>query len=112
MRRARIVATLGPASRDPKTLRRLIEAGVNVFRLNFSHGTHAEHRRTVREIHRQARLAGRIVGILQDLQGPRIRTGELKAGPVQLRKGQPFTLTARRVPGDASAVSTTFPRLP
>ncbi len=112
MRRAKIVCTLGPATREPKMLRRLIEAGMNVCRLNFSHGTHEEHRRTVEMIHREAKRAGATVAILQDLQGPKIRTGLMAAGEVLLKPGAPFTLTTRRVPGSALIVSTTFADLP
>ncbi|HEX7878718.1 MAG TPA: pyruvate kinase [Candidatus Eisenbacteria bacterium] len=112
MRRAKIVATLGPATREPKMIRRLIEAGMNVCRLNFSHGTHDEHQRTVESIHREARRLGATVAILQDLQGPKIRTGLMAAGEVLLKPGAPFVLTTRRVPGSAAIVSTTFEDLP
>lgn len=93
-------------------LRALIDAGMNICRLNFSHGSHDDHRRTVAEIRRQARRAGTTVGILQDLQGPRIRTGPVAAGIVQLQEGARITLTTRRVPGDAACISTTFSHLP
>jgi pyruvate kinase len=112
MRRAKIVCTLGPATRDPRMIRRLIEAGMNVCRLNFSHGTHEEHRRTVRDIHREARRLGTTVAILQDLQGPKIRTGPMSVGEADLVDGREFTITTRKVPGDAVRVSTTFLRLP
>lgn len=112
MRRAKIVCTLGPATREPRMIRRLLEAGMNVCRLNFSHGTHDEHRRTVRDIHREARRLGTTVAILQDLQGPKIRTGPMAAGEVELLPGNEFTITTNRVPGDASRVSTTFLNLP
>ena len=93
-------------------LRRLIDAGMNVCRLNFSHGTHEEHRRTVEMIHREARRARATVTILQDLQGPKIRTGLMAAGEVILKPGAPFMLTTRKVPGSAGMVSTTFADLP
>lgn len=112
MRRARIVATIGPASRSPRVLRELIEAGMNICRLNFSHGSHDDHRRMVEEIRRQARLSGSTVGILQDLQGPRIRTGPIAGGILQLEEGRKITLTTRRVPGSAALISTTFSNLP
>jgi pyruvate kinase len=93
-------------------IRRLIEAGMNVCRLNFSHGTHDEHRRTVRDIHREARRLGTTVAILQDLQGPKIRTGPMAPGEAELEAGREFTITTRAVPGDDRRVSTTFPHLP
>lgn len=86
----KIVATLGPASTDPATIAALIVAGVDVFRLNFSHGDHTTHRATVAAIRAQA--GTRPVGILQDLQGPRIRTGRLEHGPVMLSTGQDIIL--------------------
>jgi len=82
----KIVATLGPASSDPATIAALIDAGVDVFRLNFSHGDHKTHRETITAIRAQA--ADRPVGILQDLQGPRIRTGRLEHGTIMLKAGQ------------------------
>jgi len=86
----KIVATLGPASTDPARIAELIDAGVDIFRLNFSHGDHATHYTTVQTIRDHA--AGRPVGILQDLQGPRIRTGRLAAGPIALSTGQTIVL--------------------
>jgi pyruvate kinase len=86
----KIVATLGPASLDPATIAALIDAGVDVFRLNFSHGDHTTHRTTVATIRAQA--GNRAIGILQDLQGPRIRTGRLEHGPVMLSTGQDIIL--------------------
>ena len=77
MRRTKIVATIGPASREPAVLRRLIEAGVSVFRLNFSHGTHEEHAAVLADIRALSREAGRHVGVLQDLCGPKMRLGPL-----------------------------------
>ena len=77
MRRTKIVATVGPASQDEATLTRLVAAGVDVVRLNFSHGAHAEHGAVIASIRRIAAEAGRAVAVMQDLQGPRIRTGRL-----------------------------------
>lgn len=112
-RRAKIVATLGPASGSPKTLAALLDAGMDVARINFSHSTHAEHARRVRLLRRLAAERGRALAILQDLQGPKIRTGLLKGGgPVELKTGARFTITTRSVEGDASGVSTTFRALP
>ena len=76
IRRTKIIATIGPASGDEETLTRLIESGVNTVRLNFSHGTPDEHADVVKRVRRIARETGRAVGVLQDLQGPRLRTGD------------------------------------
>ncbi|NDY41647.1 pyruvate kinase [Dissulfurirhabdus thermomarina] len=112
MRRTKIIATIGPASRDEGILSALIRAGVDVARLNFSHGTHDEHREVIARVRRLAAEAGRPVAVLQDLAGPKIRTGPLAAGTVHLESGRPFTLTSRDVPGDAHEVSLTWPELP
>ncbi len=109
-RRAKIVCTIGPASRQ--RLPELIEAGMDVARLNFSHGTHAEHAEVVADIRRLSKEMNRPVAILQDLQGPKIRTGRLADGPVALQAGQSFTITTEEVIGDASRVSTTYETLP
>ncbi len=99
VRRTKIVATIGPTTSDEGTLRELIEAGVNVARLNFSHGTPDEHEAVVRLIRRIAQDMGRAVGILQDLQGPRLRTGTLAGGrPVILVDGDPLVLTTEEWP--------------
>ena len=114
IRRTKIVATIGPASSDEETLRQLIESGVNVARLNFSHGTPDEHEGVVRRLRRISQDTGRAVGILQDLQGPRLRTGTLARGaPVMLRDGDSFVLTARDWPeGTAEMVAVNHPHLP
>ena len=99
IRRTKIVATIGPATSDEETLRQLIEAGVDVARLNFSHGTAEEHEAVVRRIRRISNDMGRAVGILQDLQGPRLRTGTLAQGrPVILVDGDPLVLTTQDWP--------------
>ena len=84
LRRSKIVATIGPASQAPEQLEALIEAGIDVARLNFSHGTYADHKAVIAHIRRLAREWGRPVAILQDLQGPKIRVGSLAAGAVDL----------------------------
>ena len=113
MRRTKIVATLGPASESEEVVSALIEAGVNVFRLNFSHGTHEQHQARVALVRRLARQRQVPIAILQDLQGPKIRTGTLQGGqPVRLQDGAPFVITARPVAGSAEIVSTTYPALP
>ncbi len=114
VRRTKILATIGPATSDEQTLRELIEAGVDVARLNFSHGTPDEHEAFVRLIRRIAQEMGRAVGILQDLQGPRLRTGTLARGmPVILVDGDPFVLTTQDWPdGTDEKVWVSHPRLP
>ena len=112
MRRTKIVATIGPSSRSPGVLRDLIAAGMDVARLNFSHGEPAEHTRTVLRLRRLSRLAGRPVAILQDLQGPKIRVGRLRGGQVEIRRGSRLVLTARRVLGHARLLPTDYRRLP
>ncbi|MDP6699499.1 MAG: pyruvate kinase, partial [Candidatus Latescibacteria bacterium] len=109
-RRAKIVCTIGPASRD--RLGELIAAGMDVARLNFSHGEHGELARIVADIRQLARDQGRTVAILQDLQGPKIRTGRHVDGPLQLAAGQTFTITTAEVAGTAQQVSTTYEPLP
>src|SRR5215472_2636812 len=95
LRRAKIIATLGPASEPEPVLRRLIAAGMNVARLNFSHGTRSEHGRTIRLLRRLAREAGVPLAILQDLQGPKIRVG-LLASPIELQDGAAVIVTTGR----------------
>lgn len=92
-RRTKIVVTLGPACSSREAIRGLIEAGMDVARLNFSHGTHAEHRERIRLVREESERAGRIVPILQDLQGPKIRLGPVKDGGVLIHKGQQLVLT-------------------
>ncbi len=112
-RRTKIVATLGPATDTPEALRALIGAGMDVARLNLSHSTHAEHARRVAMVRAEAAQAGRSVGILMDLQGPKIRTGSLVGDqPVELRAGQRITITTAPVEGTAERVSTTYEALP
>lgn len=113
MRRTKIVATLGPASDTEERIRQLIEAGMDVARVNFSHGTHAEHAARIARIRAAAEAAGKPVAILQDLQGPKIRTGKLQDGaPVLLQDGEPFTITTTPIVGDLRRVSTTYQALP
>ena len=99
LRRTKIVATIGPATSSPEVLKALIEAGATTLRLNFSHGTHADHQRSIRLIRQIAFELNQPVGILQDLQGPKIRLGRFETGPVVVQKGDPFTLTSRPVVG-------------
>jgi pyruvate kinase len=111
MIKTKIVCTIGPASRSPEVLGRLVQAGMDVARLNFSHGTQDEHGRVIRRLRRIARSQGRPVAVLQDLAGPKIRIGPIRSGPVVLEPGAIFTLTSRKVPGDARMVSTNLPSM-
>ena len=107
-RKARIVATIGPASRDPAVLEKLITAGMNVARLNFSHGTHDEHADCIRTLRRVAKGLSRSVGILQDLQGPKIRVGELPA-PLQLSEGEVVQLYASGTEAPSAGQAASIP---
>jgi pyruvate kinase len=108
----KIVATVGPASRDPATLRALVEAGVDVFRLNFSHGTHDEHSETLRDIRAVADECGRFVAVLQDLGGPKIRLGPIPGGAVDCALGDTFTLATERTGDDPHELTCTYCELP
>ncbi len=110
-RRTKIIATLGPASHEEETIYQLLLAGVDVARLNFSHGTHEEHATLTQCLRRASRQSGRPLAIMQDLQGPKMRTGELKNGQVTLVAGQELTLTTRRILGDANMISVEVPGL-
>ena len=112
-RHSKIVCTLGPATNSPRMIRRLLEAGMDVARLNFSHGTHETHAQSIAMVHAAAAELGKTVGILADLQGPKIRTGALAGGgTVNLRSGQQFIITTARILGDSTRVNTTFRPLP
>jgi pyruvate kinase len=110
-RRTKIVATLGPASADGAVLRRMLAAGMDVARLNFSHATRAEHGRMIRRLRQIAREEGYPIAILQDLQGPKIRVGRLTR-QVDLKERMEVVLTTRRVVGSGTRIPIIFPRLP
>ena len=112
VRRTKIVATVGPASRSPEILRDLILHGVNVLRLNFSHGTQEEHGQIIADARRIARDLSMPLAILQDLQGPRLRVGTLATGAVRLTPGQSFVLTTRPVEGTEAEVTVSYRSLP
>ncbi len=113
MRRTKIVATIGPASRDPQVLEHLIRAGANVLRLNFSHGTHEEHAQVVRAAREIEARLGRPLALLQDLSGPKIRTGRMAGGEIKLRTGARVAITTdESVEGTPELVSTTYEALP
>ena len=98
MRRTKIIATLGPATDDPKVMDRIIEAGVDVVRINFSHGSHEEHIERAERVRNRARAHGRQVGVLCDLQGPKIRIQQFKDGKVNLVEGDAFILDTEMDP--------------
>jgi pyruvate kinase len=112
-RHSKIVCTLGPATRSPRMIRKLIQAGMNVARLNFSHGTHEEHAHCISILREAAVALKKPIAILADLQGPKIRTGALAGGgTVLLRTGQRFVITTAKVLGDSTRVNTTFYPMP
>jgi len=109
VRRAKIICTIGPACDSEEMIRDLMRTGMDVARLNFSHGTHPEHARRIQRLRRAARHLKRTICILQDLQGPKIRTGRLKGGKaVLLKAGAVLTITPRKVAGTAELISTDF----
>jgi pyruvate kinase len=108
IRRTKIVATIGPATSSPEVLRDLIEAGATTLRLNFSHGTHEDHQRNIRLIRQISFELNQPVGILQDLQGPKIRLGKFENGSISLQKGDSFILTSQLLPGTQQISSVTY----
>ncbi len=113
MRRAKIVATIGPASHSPELLRALLLAGMDVVRVNMSHGTHESHAETIKNARKIALELNRPLAVLLDLSGPKIRTGPLKDHkPIHLQAGQQLTITTREIAGDSSIISTSYSNLP
>lgn len=112
MRRAKIVCTLGPSAQTPERLRELIEAGMDVARLNMSHGDYSEHERRLNAVRDAAWSVGKTVGVLADLQGPKIRLGRFAEDKVTLSYGQTFTITVDDILGDETRCSTTYKGLP
>ncbi|MBC7166169.1 pyruvate kinase [Phenylobacterium sp.] len=110
-RRARIVATLGPASRDPSKVEALARAGADVFRVNFSHGTHADHARAIATVRGAEAAVGRPLAVLADLQGPKLRLGRFADDQVRIRPGQTFRIDLDPTPGDASRVCAPHPEV-
>ena len=111
MRRTKIVATVGPATADRRVLRQLVDAGVNVLRINFSHGELATHGDEIALARLVAEESGRVVAVLQDLQGPKIRIGTLAKPTVELREGRRIRLTNQTISGTANAVTVSYSRL-
>src|SRR5512136_1431719 len=112
VRKTKIICTIGPASESNDVLEGLILAGMNLARLNFAHGSHQDQARRIRTIREVSAKLNIPVAILQDLPGPKIRTGRLKSKHVTLREGSEFTLTTRHVDGDERGVSVSLPGLP
>jgi pyruvate kinase len=111
-RRAKIVSTIGPACSSEERIRALVDSGIDVARLNLSHGSHKQHEEVYRFLREASDVTGRGVGILADLQGPKIRIGRFPDGPVRLTFDDEFTITTEDVPGTRSEVSTTYTGLP
>jgi pyruvate kinase len=112
VRRAKIVCTLGPATASPRRIRELVYAGMDVARLNMSHGSHEDHAEAYRLVREASDASGHGVGIFADLQGPKIRLETFANGPVVLHRGQEWTITTRTVPGDDKECGTTYKGLP
>src|SRR5688572_21497664 len=110
--RTKIVATIGPASRAPAMLRQLMETGVNVFRLNFSHGTHEEHSTVLADIRRLSLELGTHVGILQDLCGPKMRLGPIPGDLVECPLGEEFSLVVERSTDSPQELTCSYRELP
>lgn len=110
--KTKIVCTIGPASDSQDVLEEMIRAGMDVARINFSHGEFSEHRNVIEKIRAAARSTGQRVAVMADLPGPKIRIGELATEPVELERGNTLTLTTQKVTGYAQRVSVSFPRLP
>lgn len=110
--RTKIIATLGPASNTPEAIEALIRAGMDIARLNFSHGRAEDHRTVISNVRTASRKAGKDIGILLDLQGPKIRIGKLENGVINLEDGQDIIITTRDVPGNDKEVSTNYEGLP
>ena len=111
MHKTKIVCTLGPATNSEKMITRLIKAGMNVARLNFSHGTHDEHRKMIQAIRKVSARLGKSIPILQDLQGPKLRIGKIKNGAIQLKKGYTVAVTTKDILGDENVISTSYKQL-
>ncbi len=110
-RRTKIVATIGPATETLDSIKDLIQAGATTFRLNFSHGDHSEHKKRIETIRKASKELKVHVGILQDLQGPKIRLGRFEKGPITVSKGDKFSLTSKKVPCNREIATVTYDKL-
>lgn len=108
---AKIICTIGPASDSEEMLVKLVKAGMNIARLNFSHGTHEEHLQKIKRIRKVSEQTGKPIAILQDLQGPKIRVGTFENPPIQLNPGDLFTITTEKIQGNEHIVSTSYKNL-
>jgi len=106
--KTKIVATIGPASMEPPILEQMIRAGLNVARLNFSHGNFAQHGEIIARVRAASRTVGRRVAIMADLPGPKMRLGSIEPGPIELHAGESFILTSEDIVGDLHRVSMSF----
>ena len=111
LKRTKIIATIGPASSSPAVIARLIRAGMDAARLNFSHGDREDHVRRIRLIRRESSKAEKQIAIIQDLQGPKLRVGAMQNDAVTLKRGNVMTVTTRKMTGTAGLISVTYPRL-
>src|SRR5260370_330558 len=112
MRKTKIVCTLGPASSSEEMITRLIQAGMDVARVNMSHGEHADHARVIKRLRAASEALGKPIAILLDLQGPKIRTGKILGGKVEICQGGRITLTTKSMLGTADRISTSYAHLP
>ena len=110
--KTKLVCTIGPASDSPQILEKMLLAGMNVARLNFSHGDFSSHRTTIQKVRAASRATGKQVAIMADLPGPKIRIGQFAEEPIELKSGEPFTLTTKEIVGDTDRVSVSFSPLP
>ena len=110
--KTKIVCTIGPACDTPEMLEKMLLAGMNVARLNFSHGDFTSHGETIRRLRAASESTGRRLAVMADLPGPKIRIGELASEPVELKAGDRIALTTEKVAGDAGRVSVNFDDLP
>ena len=110
-KRTKIIATIGPAASSPTTIAKLIRAGMDAARLNFSHGDWNDHTKRIRLIRQEAEKAGKLIAIIQDLQGPKLRVGMMKDDVVTLTRGDEISLTTRKVLGTGQTIPVTYPRL-
>ena len=110
--KTKIVCTIGPASESPEIMERMIGAGMNVARLNFSHGDFSSHKKIIDNLRTASKAAGRRVAIMADLSGPKMRIGKFSQEPINLKPGDAFTLTTEDIVGDIGRVSVSFARLP
>jgi pyruvate kinase len=110
-KRTKVICTIGPACSSPEILQGLIEAGMNVARFNFSHGSHKEHAEAINRLKAVSAQLGKRVSILQDLSGPKMRIGKLKKKKVELVPHSKLILTTREVPGDQNEISINYPEM-